>query len=74
MHSGGVEGASREVHLRSYKRMPIIEEERIRGAPDLVVEILFPSTGYYDLRIKYRVYEKMWRVSSRPQQNATRHP
>jgi len=42
----------------SNERMHIIEEERIRGAPDLVVEILSPSTGYYDLRSKYRVYEK----------------
>ena len=42
----------------SNERMHIIEEERIKGAPVLVVEILSPSTGYYDLRSKYRVYEK----------------
>lgn len=40
------------------ERLAIIEEKRIKGAPDLVVEILSPSTGYYDLRSKYKVYEK----------------
>ena len=39
-------------------RLDIIEEKRIKGAPDLVVEILSPGTGYYDLRSKYKVYEK----------------
>jgi Uma2 family endonuclease len=33
-------------------------KERIEGAPDLVIEILSPSTGYYDLRQKKDVYEK----------------
>lgn len=40
------------------ERLAIVEETRINGAPDLVVEILSPSTGYYDLRSKYKVYEK----------------
>ncbi|CEP67249.1 Nuclease, putative, TT1808 [Moorella glycerini] len=39
-------------------QLAIIEEKRIKGAPDLVVEILAPGTGYYDLRSKYKVYEK----------------
>ncbi|SHE33198.1 Endonuclease, Uma2 family (restriction endonuclease fold) [Desulfofundulus australicus DSM 11792] len=42
----------------SNERLSIIEEKRINGAPDLVVEILSPGTGYYDLRTKYKVYEK----------------
>ncbi|MEW6425970.1 MAG: Uma2 family endonuclease [Bacillota bacterium] len=42
----------------SNERLPIIEEKLIKGAPDLVVEILSPGTGYYDLRSKYKVYEK----------------
>jgi Uma2 family endonuclease len=42
----------------SNERLSIIEEKRINGAPDLVVEILSPGTGYYDLRVKYKVYEK----------------
>ncbi|MCL6447474.1 MAG: Uma2 family endonuclease [Armatimonadetes bacterium] len=41
----------------SRERSEIIEE-RIRGAPDLVVEILSPSTAYYDLRKKARVYAR----------------
>lgn len=42
----------------SRDRMDIIEAERINGAPDLVVEILSPTTAYYDLRKKFRVYER----------------
>jgi len=41
----------------SRERSEIIEE-RIKGAPDLVVEILSPSTAYYDLRRKARVYAR----------------
>ncbi|MDI6631248.1 MAG: Uma2 family endonuclease [Bacillota bacterium] len=40
------------------ERMEIIEPARISGAPDLVVEILSPTTAYYDLRKKYKVYER----------------
>lgn len=42
----------------SRERLNIVKHEKIEGAPDLVVEILSPSTAYYDLRKKYRVYEK----------------
>lgn len=42
----------------SRERLPIIKPEKIEGAPDLVVEILSPTTAYYDLRKKYRIYEK----------------
>ncbi len=41
----------------SNKRLSIVEETRINGAPDLVVEILSPGTGYYDLRSKFKVHE-----------------
>ena len=41
----------------SNERQGIIEE-RVEGAPDLVVEILSPSTGYYDLTKKRRVYRE----------------
>jgi len=39
------------------ERLTIIEKERIKGAPDLVVEILSPGTGYYDLKKKFKIYE-----------------
>jgi Uma2 family endonuclease len=43
----------------SRDRAGIIEPERINGSPDLVVEILSPSTAYYDLRKKFKVYEQL---------------
>jgi Uma2 family endonuclease len=42
----------------SKERMSIVGEKKIEGAPDLVVEILSPSTAYYDLRKKFHKYEK----------------
>jgi Uma2 family endonuclease len=40
------------------QRREIIKDDGIYGTPDLVVEILSPSTAYYDLRKKFRIYEK----------------
>lgn len=45
------------IFIRSERRA-IIGEKNIQGAPDLVVEILSPSTAYYDLRTKRDIYEK----------------
>ena len=45
-----------DVLFISSERAAIITERRIEGAPDLVVEVLSPSTGYYDLTHKRRVY------------------
>jgi Uma2 family endonuclease len=42
----------------SRERLGILEPERINGAPDLVMEILSPATAYYDLRKKFKVYER----------------
>jgi len=42
----------------SKERLNIIGETKIEGAPDLIIEILSPSTAYYDLGRKYEVYEK----------------
>lgn len=39
-------------------RLHIIGTARVNGAPDLVAEILSPSTAYYDLRGKFRAYAK----------------
>ncbi len=38
-------------------RLDIVSERGVDGVPDLVVEVLSPSTGYYDLTKKRRVYE-----------------
>jgi len=38
-------------------RHAIVGEKMIEGAPDFVVEILSPSTAYYDLKHKKRRYE-----------------
>lgn len=40
------------------ERKNIIKEENIRGAPDLLIEILSPSTAERDIVIKRRLYEK----------------
>ncbi len=40
------------------ERVEIIGKTKIEGAPDIVIEILSPSTAYYDLRKKFRVYEQ----------------
>lgn len=42
----------------SKKRLHIIGEKKIEGAPDLVIEILSESTAYYDLKHKKNIYEK----------------
>lgn len=39
-------------------RLDIIGEQKIEEAPDLVVEILSPSTAYRDLTTKKRLYEE----------------
>ena len=42
----------------SKERSAIIKEDGIHGAPDIVIEILSPSTAYYDMKKKFRVYER----------------
>ena len=41
----------------SKERLGIIGEQMIEGSPDLIMEILSPSTAYYDLKDKKRLYE-----------------
>jgi len=41
-----------------HKNNKIIGRKEIEGSPDMIIEILSPATAYYDLREKYRVYEK----------------
>ena len=40
------------------ERLHIIGETEIRGAPDLVVEVLSPSTRRRDLRVKLQTYAR----------------
>ena len=40
------------------QRQEIVKEEAIEGAPDLVVEVLSPSTFYKDLRKKMTAYSQ----------------
>ncbi|HHT9109996.1 MAG TPA: Uma2 family endonuclease, partial [Candidatus Brocadiaceae bacterium] len=42
----------------SKMHLKIIGEKRIDGAPDIVIEVLSPSSAYYDLRLKKDVYEQ----------------
>lgn len=39
------------------ERREIIGSRKIEGAPDLVIEILSPSTAYYDMKQKKQTYE-----------------
>mgnify|MGYP001611682577 CR=1 FL=1 len=42
----------------SNERRSIIGEKNVEGPPDLVIEILSPSTAYYDLKQKKTVYAR----------------
>ncbi len=55
---GETETYQPDILFISKERMEIIESARINGAPDLVVEIISPSTAYYDLRKKFKIYER----------------
>lgn len=54
------------------ERLEIVTEKNIQGAPDLVVEILSPSTRKRDLGIKRALYERVgvreyWLVDPAPE-------
>jgi len=51
------EGFQPDVIFIAQERLSIIGQKKIEAAPDLVVEVLSPSTAYYDLRHKMRLYE-----------------
>lgn len=42
----------------SNTRLDIIKKEKIEGAPDIIIEILSPSTAYYDLVHKKELYAR----------------
>jgi Uma2 family endonuclease len=41
------------------ENLGIVREGAVHGAPDFVIEILSPSTGYYDLKHKKDVYQQI---------------
>ncbi len=52
------EGVQPDLIFVRRDRLDIIGEDWIRGAPDLVVEILSPSTGSRDRGIKLKLYRR----------------
>jgi Uma2 family endonuclease len=42
----------------SKEKASLIGERMIEGPPDLVAEVLSPSSAYHDLRTKFRAYEQ----------------
>lgn len=47
-----------DIFFISNEKKQIIEEAKINGTPDFVIEVLSPSNAYYDLVVKKKVYEK----------------
>ncbi len=40
------------------ERADRLQPDGVHGPPDMVIEILSPYTGYYDMKKKFQVYEK----------------
>jgi len=40
------------------ERLDIVKDERVEGAPDIVVEVLSPSNWFLDRREKFKIYAK----------------
>ena len=47
-----------DLYFVSRERLAILDEQGAKGAPDLIVEILSPSTARLDLQTKRAVYER----------------
>ena len=47
-----------DILFLSNEHKELLTEKNIQGAPDLVVEIISPSTAYYDLFDKKEIYQK----------------
>ena len=53
---GGERGLQPDIVFIAQDRLHILGEQEVEGAPDLVVEVLSPSTGYYDATAKRLAY------------------
>ena len=42
----------------STERLTIIEDGKIKGAPDVVFEIISPSNAFKDIKVKFDIYEQ----------------
>lgn len=47
-----------DVLFLAKERMHLVQQGRVKGAPDLIIEVLSPGTENYDKRTKKKVYEQ----------------
>lgn len=47
-----------DVLFISTERLSIIKEDKIKGAPDVVFEVISPSNSHNDTKVKFDIYEK----------------
>jgi Uma2 family endonuclease len=52
------EGVQPDILFIAKERLPIVKEDGIQGPPDLVIEILSPSTARRDRTVKRNLYQR----------------
>jgi Uma2 family endonuclease len=55
---GSEEGVQPDILFVSTQRLDIVHDDWIRGAPDLIVEILSPATAERDRDLKRKLYQR----------------